>query len=235
MSDDQRAESSAGTDRQDEDAPPAEPGPEEDRTADVGGDGEAPDSTGGAGNGDAEGSGDDDPSEHLSEEIREELEEMEELRDRHLRLAAEFENYRKRTRKEMRQARERAQASLAENLLDALDDLERFLETPADETTAGSLREGVQMVRDKLWKELSEAGLERMDPRGEPFDPELHDALITRAVEDREDEGLVSEVLMNGYLFGDRVLRPARVEVTRHEDREGESGDADDDRSDGAD
>lgn len=215
MSDEQRAESSAGTDPQDEDAPPAEPGPEEDRSADAG--------------------GDDDPSEHLSEEIREELEEMEELRDRHLRLAAEFENYRKRTRKEMRQARERAQASLAERLLDALDDLERFLETPADETTAASLREGVQMVRDKLWKELSEAGLERMDPRGEPFDPELHDALITRAVEDREDEGLVSEVLMNGYLFGDRVLRPARVEVTRHEDREGERGDADDDRSDSAD
>lgn len=183
----------------------------------------------------------DDPSEHLSEEIREELEELDELRDRHLRLAAEFENYRKRTRREMTEARERAQAALAERLLDALDDLERFLATPSDETTAASLREGVEMVRDKLWKELSEAGLERMDPRGESFDPELHDALLTRPVEDREDGGRVSEVLMNGYTFGDRVLRPARVEVTKHEvGPGGDAGAADaeateDDRSDGDD
>lgn len=174
-----------------------------------------------------------DPSEHLSEEIREELEELDELRDRHLRLAAEFENYRKRTRREMTEARERGQAALAERLLDALDDLERFLETPADETTAASLREGVEMVRDKLWKELSEAGLERMEPRGDRFDPELHDALLTRPVEDRDEGGRVSEVLMNGYTFGDRVLRPARVEVTKHEGGTDSDGDvADDDRSD---
>ncbi len=173
-----------------------------------------------------ESSGELDPSEQLSEEIREELEELEELRDRHLRLAAEFENYRKRTRKEMAETRERAQAALAERLLDALDDLERFLDQPADETSAASLREGVGMVRDKLWKELGEAGLERMDARGDPFDPELHDALLTRPVEDPGDEGLVSEVLMNGYVFGDRVLRPARVEVTRHQaDEDGGEGD----------
>ncbi len=198
-------------------------------------DGAGRDAPGADAAGDAGAPGDGDPTEQLSEEIREELEELEELRDRHLRLAAEFENYRKRTRREKREARERAQASLAEQLLDALDDLERFLETPADETTAEALREGVEMVRDKLWKELSEAGLERMEPRGAPFDPERHDALITRPVEDPEDGGRVSGVLMNGYLFGDRVLRPARVEVTRHEEPEGGDGAGDEGGPAGAD
>lgn len=215
MSDDEPAESATGTERpephdpsEEPDAPPEEP----DWEVEAGEAGEGDTASG------------EDPSEHLSEEIREELEELDELRDRHLRLAAEFENYRKRTRREMREARERAQASLAERLLDALDDLERFLESPADETTAESLREGVQMVRDKLWKELSEAGLERMEPRGEPFDPELHDALLTRPVDDPDEAGRVSGVMMNGYLFGDRVVRPARVEVTRHQEGSEEDG-----------
>lgn len=210
MSDEERADSSAGADRAGDDEVPeaSDRDPADERP-------------GAPGEGGEEGAPEpeevDDGSERLSAEIREELEEMDELRDRHLRLAAEFENYRKRTRREMREARERAQAALSERLLDALDDLERFLETPADETTAASLREGVEMVRDKLWKELSEAGLERMEPAGERFDPELHEALLTRPVEDREEGGKVSEVLMNGYVFGDRVLRPARVEVTKHQ------------------
>lgn len=232
MSDEDRPDSREDTGRSE-----AEVREDRDRSAERpdGAEGDAPGAEA-AGDAETPGEGDDgDPTEQLSEEIREELAELEELRDRHLRLAAEFENYRKRTRREKREARERAQASLAEQLLDALDDLERFLETPADETTAEALREGVEMVRDKLWKELSEAGLERMEPRGEPFDPERHDALITRPVEDPEDGGRVSGVLMNGYLFGDRVLRPARVEVTRHEEREGGEGAGDEAGADGAD
>lgn len=144
------------------------------------------------------------------------LEELEEIRDRHLRLAAEYENYRKRTRREMAEARERAQAQLAGRLLDALDDLDRFVASSEEETDPESLREGVELVRRKLWKELSEAGLERMEAEGERFDPEVHDALLTTPVDDPDEDGLVSRVLIAGYLFGDRVLRPARVEVKRH-------------------
>ena len=161
----------------------------------------------------------------VSEELLEELEELEEIRDRHLRLAAEYENYRKRTRREMGEARERAQAQLAGRLLDALDDLDRFVESTDEEVDAASLREGVEMVRRKLWKELSDAGLERMDAEGERFDPEVHDALLTTPVDDPEEDGLVSRVLITGYLFGDRVLRPARVEVKRYAGEADEDGD----------
>jgi molecular chaperone GrpE len=155
-------------------------------------------------------------SERLAREIREELEELEELHNRHLRLAAEFENYRKRTRREMEEARERAQAQLAERLLDALDDLDRVLETPVDSTSAESLREGVEMVSRKLEKELGDAGLSRIEAEGEPFDPEVHEALLTTPVEDPEENDRVSRVLINGYTFGDRVIRPARVEVKKY-------------------
>lgn len=169
-----------------------------------------------------------DESERLSEEIREELEEMEELRERHLRLAAEFENYRKRTRQEMKEAREQGQARLVDRLLDALDDLERVLESPADATTAEALREGVEMVQRKLEKELAEAGLARMEPSGERFDPEYHEALLTTPTDDPDQNDVVSRVLINGYVFGDRVLRPARVEVKKYSaSGAGGGGDAD--------
>jgi molecular chaperone GrpE len=166
--------------------------------------------------GDGGGDAVEDESEHLSEEIREELGELEELRDRHLRLAAEFENYRKRSRRQLDEARERAQADLSERLLDALDDLERVLETPPDATTVEALREGVEMVERKLRKELADAGLARMEAEGARFDPEVHEALLTTPAENPEENDVVSRVLINGYTFGDRVIRPARVEVKKY-------------------
>jgi len=164
----------------------------------------------------------------LSEEIREELEELERLRERHLRLAAEYDNFRKRTRREMAEARERAQADLVTRLLDALDDLQRVLDTPADATTVEALHEGVEMVGRKLGKELREAGLEPIEAEGRPFDPHLHEALLTTPVTDPEQDGLVSRVLVTGYRFGDRVIRPARVEVMTHRPSDGEVEGGDD-------
>ena len=158
----------------------------------------------------------------LSEEIREELEELEHLRERHLRMAAEYDNFRKRTRREMAEARERAQADLVSRLLDALDDLQRVLDTPAGATTVGALHEGVELVGRKLGKELREAGLEPIEAEGRPFDPHLHEALLTTPVSDPERDGLVSRVLVTGYRFGDRVIRPARVEVMTHRPSHGE-------------
>lgn len=160
--------------------------------------------------------GDVDPSEELSEEIRRELEELDELRDRHLRLAAEFENFRKRTRRELAEARERGQAELTGRLLEALDDLQRLQETPDEQMDPESFAEAVEMVHRKLWKELRDSGLTRMEPEGQRFDPEVHDALLTTPAESPEENDVVSRVLINGYSFGDRVLRPARVEVKKY-------------------
>ena len=207
-------------------------GASEDRAPEAESSGAEPSARGGH---EAESAGADLDEADVPDELLEELEELEEIRDRHLRLAAEYENYRKRTRREMGEARERAQAQLAGRLLDALDDLDRFVASTDEETDAESLREGVEMVRRKLWKELSDAGLERMEAEGERFDPEVHDALLTTPVDDPEEDGLVSRVLITGYLFGDRVLRPARVEVKRYAgeaDEEGDATDGDEDTGD---
>lgn len=166
-----------------------------------------------------------DQSEAISEELLRELEELDELRDRHLRLAAEFENYRKRTRQELATTRTLAQAELTGRLLDALDDLDRVASTPIDSTTVESLHEGVDLVHRKLLKELRDAGLEPVDAEGQAFDPNLHEALLTTPTDDPEEDERVSRVLVAGYRFGDRLLRPARVEVKKHEPSAAEAGD----------
>ncbi len=159
---------------------------------------------------------DDADSEAISDELRKELEELDELRDRHLRLAAEFENYRKRTRQELLKTREMAQAELAGRLLDALDDLSRVGAIPAESTTVEALHEGVELVERKLRKELREAGLEPVEAEGCPFDPTLHEALTSTPTDDPAEDDVVSRVFVTGYRFGDRLVRPARVEVKKY-------------------
>ncbi len=158
----------------------------------------------------------------LPEKIREQLEELEELRDKHLRLAAEFDNYRKRTRREISDQQERAKAELAGRLLDVLDDLHRFNDAAQDrEADVDALREGMELVERKLRKELGDAGLERIEAAGEKFDPKKHEALMTTPAEDPERDGYISQVLVEGYTFGDQLLRPARVEVMKHREAQG--------------
>jgi molecular chaperone GrpE len=126
-------------------------------------------------------------------------------------------------RRELGEASERAQGELMARLLDGLDDLERVLATPAEATTVEALHEGVELVERKLRKELSDAGLERIEAEGEPFDPRMHDALLTVPVGDPDRDEVVSRVLVNGYRLGDRVLRPARVEVMKYQPGAGDA------------
>jgi molecular chaperone GrpE len=149
----------------------------------------------------------------ISEEIRDQLQELEDLKERHLRLAAEFENYRKRTRRELAEAGERGAASLVERLLDALDDLGRVADIPVDSTTVEALHEGVALVERKLLKALNDAGLAVVEAEGEPFDPNLHDALLSIPTSDPEEDDTISQVVLTGYVFRDRLLRPAKVVV----------------------
>ena len=144
------------------------------------------------------------------------LGELEALRDRHLRLAAEFDNFRRRTRREMSTAGEAARASLAGTLLDVVDDLQRVADTPHGDTTVEALHEGTVLVSRKLAKALAGAGVERVDPAGEPFDPTLHEALMMTPTDDPDQDETVSQVIMAGYRLGSRLLRPARVIVFRY-------------------
>ncbi len=143
--------------------------------------------------------------------------ELAELRDRHLRLAAEFDNFRRRTRKELLETGEAAKAGLAGKLLEVLDDLQRVADTPCDGTTTEALHEGVGLVAKKLNKTLTDAGMEIVDPVGERFDPNYHEALLVAPTDDPEQDGIVSQVILVGYRLGDRLLRPAQVQVYRYE------------------
>jgi molecular chaperone GrpE len=147
-----------------------------------------------------------------------ELAETKRERDEYLELArrtkADFENYRKRVAKENSEALARGKADLARQLLPALDNLERALAAGEDASAHQALVKGVAMVRDELHGRLEGAGVEPFDPTGERFDPQLHEALSTRADEGTEP-GLVLETLEKGYRLNGQVLRPAKVVVSQ--------------------
>lgn len=180
----------------------AEPAPESDDEGDEGeGDDDARDA-GGAGGG----SGSD----------REALQrDLAAASDRYLRLAAEFDNYRKRNERERAEAWNRAQGELAGRMLDALDDLERVSQHGAT-ATVESLLEGVQMVERKLRNALSNAGLEEVDAEGAAFDPNAMEAVAMVGTDSRAEDDVVSDVFQRGYTFKGTLLRPARVRVKKH-------------------
>src|SRR6478752_8312347 len=105
--------------------------------------------------------------------------EMEEQRDRYLRLAAEYDNYRKRSSKERQEAGTRAQGELVKSLIDSLDDLARVTAQDPDSVDAKTIHQGIEVVSKKLMKALSGAGLELIDPVNETFDPSIHEAVST--------------------------------------------------------
>ena len=134
-------------------------------------------------------------------------------KDKYLRLAAEYDNYRKRSAKERSDAGTRAQADLVRQLIEALDDVARFAHVDPATTDAATIVQGVDMVEKKLLKSLGSAGLEIINPVGETFDPALHEAVATEPTSAREDDHVVSRVYQPGYLFKSQLLRPARVVV----------------------
>jgi molecular chaperone GrpE len=143
-------------------------------------------------------------------------EELEALRDRYLRLAAEYDNYRKRTDRERGEGRDRAQAQLVERLIEPLDDLQRVARLDPTTTTMETLLEGIRLVERKLSRALEAAGLEIVEAGGQPFNPEYHEALMTAPTADADEDDTVGEVFQPGYRFRGTLLRPARVQVRKH-------------------
>ena len=153
------------------------------------------------------------PAEPQEEAVRRLESQLDEARERHLRLAAEFDNYRKRNAKERAELSDRAQANFVAKLLDVLDDLDRLVASDVESTPLASLREGLSAVDRKLWKQLQDAGVERIDPRGEAFDPSLHEAVSTTPPPDPSLDHKVSATFQSGYRFKGNLVRPARVQV----------------------
>ena len=169
----------------------------------------------------------------LPEEAR--LAEVERERDEYLDLAqrtrAQFDNFRKRSARDSRDAERRGRAHVARGLVSAVDNLERALQAagvdlaptgppgtsdPASREVSAheALAAGVALVHGEIVGGLKASGIESFDPTGERFDPSLHEALSARPASDDEEAGIVAETLQRGYSLGDVLVRPARVVVT---------------------
>ncbi len=137
--------------------------------------------------------------------------ELDELRDIHLRKLAEFDNFRKRTERERVEIKRHANEEMLRDLLPVLDNFERALEHSAD-AESGAFREGVEMIARQLWDALERQGVEVVNPMGQRFSPEFHEAV--HRVENCELEpGTIASVLAKGYLCNGRLIRPAMVGV----------------------
>lgn len=138
---------------------------------------------------------------------------LEEQRDKYLRLAAEYDNFRKRMVKERQEDEWRGQAKLVKGLIETLDDLGRVAHIDAATPDAQSIAEGVALVEKKLLKSLAGHGLEVVNPVDQPFDPAHHEAVTTEPALSPEDDHMVARVFQLGYLFRGQLIRPARVVV----------------------
>lgn len=149
--------------------------------------------------------------EEISKLFEEKTKELEELKDKYLRICAEYDNYRKRTIREIKEIREIATESLIKDLLPVLDNFERALQHAMDPEDA--FVSGVRMVFSQLKDTLMARGLLPIEATGQPFDPNVHEALAQ--IESEQPEGTVVQEYEKGYILGKRVLRPAKVVVSK--------------------
>ncbi|HOL17872.1 MAG TPA: nucleotide exchange factor GrpE [Bacillota bacterium] len=138
--------------------------------------------------------------------------EREELKARLLRKQADFDNFRRISRAEQEETREYALFKFLEKLLPVLDNMERAIDSARSEAVPDSYREGLEMIHRQMLQLLEQEGVTVMDSLGQPFDPNYHHAVLQ--VEEGEP-GCVAEELQKGYLYKQRVLRPAMVKVCR--------------------
>ena len=150
------------------------------------------------------------PEESVMQELQEKLAAEHEA---HLRLAAEYDNFRKRTLKEKGDIIRNASESVLKGLLPIVDDFERGIEATKDTDNADSVKEGMVLIYNKLIKYLEQNGVKAIESTGKPFDPEFHEAIAMLPVEDEEQKGKVIDTPTKGYTINDKVLRYAKVAV----------------------
>lgn len=134
------------------------------------------------------------------------------LQDRFLRLAAEYDNFRKRSAREWREQKEKAAAEVLREILELADNLERALGAPGDD--AAGLRKGVELIAQQLQVKLRRFGVEPLEAQGVAFDPQRHEAVLVVDAAGVDSQQVV-DVVQRGYTLHGEVLRPARVTVAR--------------------
>jgi molecular chaperone GrpE len=130
------------------------------------------------------------------------------------RARAEFANYKKRVERDQSQTYQNAAGSILKRYLAVVDDLERALKNRPKDTEGAAWAEGIELIYRKLLALLEAEGVTVMNAQGEEFDPNLHEAILMED-SDQYESGQVTEVLQQGYMIGDKVLRPAMVRVAR--------------------
>ncbi len=157
-------------------------------------------------------SGEEEEPEAAQGDLRKELEE---LNEKYLRLAAEFENFKRRALKERQELHNYANENLIKELLPTVDNLERAVGHARQEDggDAKNLLEGIELTYRSLMQALERLGVEGIDPEGEQFDPKIHEA-IRQLPSDEHETGVVTEVFQKGYLLKNRLIRAALVAVS---------------------
>jgi molecular chaperone GrpE len=147
------------------------------------------------------------------QEIEEKKEEIKELEDKYLRLFAEFENYKKRVRKENANLISTASENVISVLLPVLDDFERAKLMAEDENTEETFSEGISLVYDKLFSVLKAKGLNSQESTGLPFDSEIHEAIAEIPAPEESKKGIIIDTVEKGYKLYDKIIRYPKVVV----------------------
>ncbi len=152
-----------------------------------------------------------------NKKVDEQIEELElqlaEARDKHLRLFAEFENFKKRNTRERFELMKTAAQETMTTILPVLDDFDRAKKAAEDKNTSEQLSEGILMVYNKLYTILGNKGLTPMESTGKEFDPELHEAITEIPSPSEDMKGKVVDTVENGYYLNDKIIRFAKVVV----------------------
>lgn len=151
----------------------------------------------------------------LEKELEEAKKTIEEQKDKYLRLSAEFDNYRKRTMKEKAELIKNGGEKAISAILPILDDLERALQNMQKADDVKAMYEGIDLISQKFHKVLAQEGLQKMEPVGETFDTDYHEAIALVPAPDEAQKGKVLDCVQTGYKMNDKVIRHAKVVVAQ--------------------
>ena len=155
------------------------------------------------------------PEQKLEKELEEAKKTIEEQKDKYLRLSAEFDNYRKRTMKEKAELIKNGGEKAISAILPILDDLERALQNMQKADNVQSMYEGLDLIFQKFHKVLAQEGLQKMEPVGETFDTDYHEAIALVPAPDEAQKGKVLDCVQTGNKLNDKVIRHAKVVVAQ--------------------
>lgn len=155
------------------------------------------------------------PEEKLAKELEDARKTIEEQKDKYLRLSAEFDNFRKRTMKEKAELIKNGGEKAINAILPVLDDLERALQNMQKAEDVKAIYEGVELIYQKFLKSLHQEGLEKMEPVGENFDTDYHEAIALVPAQSEDQKGKVLDCVQTGYKLNDKVIRHAKVVVAQ--------------------